>query len=366
MKVYRVVVLPGDGIGPEIMEGALEVLQKLQELSGNFTLDFDFHKGGAAYYIESGESISSDTVEAIREADATLKGPVGLPWVRNPDGTEAGVLGGVLRVGLCLYANLRPIRLFPNVPTPLREKVPDSIDYLFLRENSEGHYLSRGMGIVTEEAATDTLMVTRKGCEKISRFAFKLALDKKRGAPEDGRRRVTFVDKSNVLRSFHFFRTIFKQVAEEITEVETEYLYADAAAAALIIRPEHFQVVVTENMLGDILSDLGGATVGGLGMCPSGNIGDGLAYFEPIHGSAPDIVGKNLANPISQIRSAAMMLDYLGEKEDADLLEKAIWEALQKRRFAVTFGGRIDGGVRAAVGAIEEELERCYEIAHRS
>ena len=119
-------------------------------------------------------------------------------------------------------------------------------------------------------------------------------------------------------------------------------------------------------MLGDILSDLGGATVGGLGMCPSGNIGDGLAYFEPIHGSAPDIVGKNLANPISQIRSDAMMLDYLGEKEDADLLEKAIWEAIQKRRFAVTFGGRIDGGVRAAVGAIEEELERCYEIAHRS
>jgi isocitrate/isopropylmalate dehydrogenase len=220
MKTYKIIVLPGDGIGPAIMDGTLEVLGKVQELSGNFRFDVDFHRAGAAFYLESGENITSDTIRAIREADATLKGPVGLPWVRNPDGTEAGLLGGVLRVGLDLYANLRPIRLFPSVWTPLREKAADSIDYLLLRENSEGLYLSRGVGLVTEEAATDTMMVTRKGCERIARFAFKLALEKKRGAPEDGRKRVTFIDKSNVLRSFHFFRTIFKQVAEEVQEVE--------------------------------------------------------------------------------------------------------------------------------------------------
>jgi 3-isopropylmalate dehydrogenase len=366
MKNYKIVVLPGDGIGPEITDGTLEVLEKVQELSGNFTLDFHLHKAGATYYLESGENISSDTVEAIREADATLKGPVGLPWVRKPDGTEAGPLGGVLRVGLDLYGNLRPIRLFPNVQTPLKGKVADSIDYLFLRENSEGLYLSRGIGLVTEEAATDTLMVTRRGCERIARFAFKLSLEKKRGAPEDGKKRVTFVDKSNVLRSYSFFRTIFRQVAEEVSNVESEYLYADAAAAALITRPEHFQVVVTENMLGDILSDLAGATVGGLGMCPSANIGDNTAYFEPIHGSAPDIMGKNLANPISQIRSAAMMLDYLGEKEDARLLEKAIWQALQEERFSVLPAGRIDGGAGVVVAAVKEELERSYGGAHIS
>ncbi len=366
MKTYKIVVLFGDGIGPEIMEGTLAVLEKVKELSGNYGLDFDFHKAGAAFYLESGKNISSDTLKAIKEADATLKGPVGLPEVRHPDGTEAGLLGGVLRIGLDLYANLRPIRLFPNVPTPLRGKVADNIDFLFLRENSEGLYLSRGIGLVTEEAATDTLLMTRKGCERIARFAFKLALQKKRGAPEDGKKRITFIDKSNVLRSFYFFRKIFRQVAEEVPEVETEYLYADAAAAALINRPEHFQVMVTENMLGDILSDLAGATVGGLGMCPSANIGDHLAYFEPIHGSAPDIAGKNLANPIAQIRSAAMMLDYLGEKEDAHFLEKAIWQALQKGRFKILQAGRIDGGAKVVVAAINEELDRCHEAAKKS
>jgi 3-isopropylmalate dehydrogenase len=366
MKTYKIVILPGDGIGPEIMDSTLEVLEKVRTLSGHYRLDLDFHKAGAAFYLESGENISSDTLKAIREADATLKGPVGLPGVRYPDGTEAGLLGGVLRIGFDLYANLRPINLLPNVPTPLKGKVADSIDYLFLRENSEGLYLSRGIGLVTEEAATDTLLLTRKGCERIARFAFKLALQKKRGAPEDGKKRVTFIDKSNVLRSFHFFRKIFKKVAEEVPEVETEYLYADAAAAALITRPEHFQVVVTENMFGDILSDLAGATAGGLGMCPSANIGDHLAYFEPIHGSAPDIAGKNLANPISQIRSAAMMLDYLGEKEDAHFLEKAIWHALQKGRLKILQAGRIEGGAKAVTEFINEELDRCYESAKRS
>ena len=249
------------------------------------------------------------------------------------------------------------------MPTPLKDKSPESIDYIIVRENTEGLYASRGRGLVTEQAATDTLLLTRKGCERICRFAFDTALRKAKGAPEDGRRRVTLVEKSNVLRSFYFFRQVFAQVAKETPEVETETLYVDAAAAALVSKPQHFQVIVTENMFGDILSDLGGATIGGLGMCPSANVGEERAYFEPIHGSAPDIVGRNLANPLSQIRAAGMMLEYLGRKRDADLLEKAIWQALEKERFSISPAGQVEKGAKVVVAALKEELERCYEAA---
>jgi 3-isopropylmalate dehydrogenase len=356
MKTYRIVVLPGDGIGPEIVQGALEVLEKLQNHVGDFRLEYNFQKAGASCYEEIGEPISAETLEIIEKADATFKGPVGLPGVRKPDGTEAGLIGGVLRMGFDLYANLRPIRLFPNTASPLKGKTADDIDYLFLRENTEGLYLSRGIGIVSDSAVADTLMVTRKGCERISRFAFKLAAEKKRGAPEDGKKRVTLVEKSNVLRSFAFFKEIFLTVARESPEIDAESLYVDAASAALVTRPEHFQVIVTENMFGDILSDLAGATIGGLGMCPSANIGERLAYFEPIHGSAPDIAGKGIANPVSQIRTAAMMLDYLGEKQAAVMLEAKVWNALENKRFSLTPAGSVEGGMKKAVAALKEEL----------
>jgi 3-isopropylmalate dehydrogenase len=360
MKTYRIVVIPGDGIGPEIVDAALAVLEKIQELAGDFQLSCDFRQAGAGYFVEHGESISAEAVEAIRRANATLKGPVGLPGVRRPDGTEAGVLGGILRSGFDLYANIRPIKLFPGVATPLRDRAPGSIDYVIVRENTEGLYASRGRGLVLEQAATDTLLLTRKGCERICRSAFDLASRKAEGAPEDGRRRVTLVEKSNVLRSFYFFREIFGQVARQYPEIEAENLYVDAAAAALVMKPEHFQVIVTENMFGDILSDLGGATIGGLGMCPSSNVGDERAYFEPIHGSAPDLIGKNLANPLSQILAGAMMLDYLGRKKEAALLERAVWRALEKERFRISTAGRAEGGAKAVGAAISEELEKCY------
>lgn len=358
MKTYQIVVLSGDGIGPEIVDGAIEVLETLQKHMGHFRLEYNFCEAGAACYQNTGEPISAHTLKAIEVADATFKGPTGLPGVRKPDGTEAGVLGGILRNGFDLYANLRPIRLFPNTASPLRGKIADSIDYLFLRENTEGLYLSRGLGVVSNSAVADILMVTREGCERISRFAFNLAIKKERGAPEDGQKRVTLIEKSNVLRSFVFFREIFLDVARETPEVEVESLYADAASAALITRPEHFQVVVTENMFGDILSDLAGATVGGLGMCPSANIGDRLAYFEPIHGTAPDIAGKGIANPVSQIRAAAMMLDYLSETEAAEMIEKAVWKAFENKRVELSDTGAIIGKMTTAIQAIQDELRK--------
>lgn len=341
---YWILILPGDGIGPEIVDATLEVLETVQDLSGRFSLIYEIHQAGAGCYKETGEPIGAEALDAFKRTHATLKGPVGLPDVRKADGTEAGLLGGVLRVGFDLYANVRPIRLFPNVHTPLAAKEPGSIDYIVLRESSEGLYLSRGVGLTTRDAATDGLMMTAHGCERISRYAFRLAREKKRGAPEDGRRRVTLVDKSNVLKSFAFFRKIFLKVAEEFPGIDTECMYVDAASAALINRPEHFQVVVTENMFGDILSDLGGATVGGLGMCPAANIGDRMAYFEPIHGSAPDIAGRSLANPTSQILAAAMMLKYLGESHAAEMLEAAVWKAYAERRIPVMAGGAVQGG----------------------
>jgi len=354
---YWVVILPGDGIGPEIVDATLEVLETLQNLSGRFALIYEFHQAGAACYRETGRTITTEALEAFQRANATLKGPVGLPDVRRPDGTEAGLLGGELRVRFDLFANVRPIRLYPNVAAPLRDHAPDHIDYVIVRENCEGLYLSRGVGLTTPQAATDTLLLTARGCERIARQAFRLAQTKERGAPGDGQRRVTLVDKSNVLRSFAFFRKIFLEVAADYPDVTAECLYIDAAAAALVNRPEHFQIIVTENLFGDILSDLGGATIGGLGMCPGANIGTDLAYFEPIHGSAPDIAGRSLANPTSQILAAAMMLRHLGEEADAALLEKAVWELYAQKRLPLMPTGAVEGGPALVAGELQQVLK---------
>ncbi len=355
-RTHRIVVFPGDGIGPEIVDAALEVMRELEEHPGGFRLELEFHRAGAALYRETGAAILPDGLEAFRRAGCALKGPVGLPEVRGPDGTEAGLLGGILRGGFDLFANVRPIALLPGVPCPLAGHRPGGIDYVIVRENTEGLYLSRGLGLVTRQAAADTLLLTAAGCERISRFAFKTALSRPAGAPADGKRRVTLVEKSNVLRSFAFFRRIFLEVASEFPEIEADCLYVDAAAAALVSRPQHFQVIVTENLFGDILSDLGAATVGGLGFCAAANIGEAAAYFEPIHGSAPSIAGRGLANPLSQIRAGALLLDYLGEKQAATALELAVRRACAEGKLRFTPEGRVEGGAQAAAAAVRQAL----------
>ncbi|MCH8974882.1 MAG: isocitrate/isopropylmalate dehydrogenase family protein [Chloroflexi bacterium] len=358
-RTHRVVLIRGDGIGPELVDAAVAVLEAVERSVGGFHLELDLHEGGAELYRRSGYNLAPESIEAIRQADATMKGPVGLPDVRFPDGTEAGVIGGVLRTGLDTYANVRPIRLLPGVPTPLKVE-PGEIDYVIVRENTEGLYLSRGKGIATDSAVADTMMITRKGTERIARYAFELASGRE-GAPADGTRRVTCVDKSNVLASFAFFRRVFDEVGEGYPGIEREYLYADAAAQALVVRPQHFDVLVMENFLGDILSDLGGGTVGGIGLCPSGNIGDDHAYFEPIHGSAPDIAGQDRANPISQVLTLAMMLDHLGERAAARLVGDAVSGALESGRLVIGDGGQPVGGTRAAgetIASVVAELAK--------
>ena len=197
--------------------------------------------------------------------------------------------------------------------------------------------------------------MTRRGVERVCRFAFDLAR-KRSGAPGDGKVRVTCVDKSNVLRSMWFFRSIFQEVGEEYPDIEKDLLYSDAAAQALVQRPSRFDVLVMENFLGDLLSDLGGGTIGGLGMCPSGNIGAEASYFEPVHGSAPDIAGKGVANPISQILSTAMMLEHLNETAAAQMVNDAIWQALTSQDVVIQSNGQPRGGTKAVTEGILAHL----------
>jgi len=354
MTTYRVVIIRGDGIGPEIVDSAVAVLRAVEQLDGGFATDLEYHDAGAGQYLTSGQNLLPETLAACREADAVLKGPVGLPDVRLADGTEAGLLGGVLRTGLDTYANVRPIRLLPGIQAATRFG-PGEIDYVIVRENTEGLYASRGRGVANEWAASDVLFMTRPGVERVCRFAFELAR-KRNGAPRDSIQKVTCVDKSNVLRSFGFFRSIFTEIAVAYPDIATDYLYADAAAQALVMDPSRFDVLVMENFLGDILSDLGGGTVGGIGLCPSGNIGDGNAYFEPIHGSAPALAGRDRANPIGQILTTALLLDHIGQPGAARRIERAIEDVLDSGTVRIGGDGCPVGGTRHATGEIIRRL----------
>lgn len=348
MRRYRVVVIAGDGIGPEVTAAALAVLTAAQD---GFALDIEPHVAGAGHYRETGRAMDDATLAACRAADGVLKGPVGDPAVRAPDGTEAGTLGGILRPGLDAYANVRPVRLYPGVTSALRGVAAGGIDYVIVRENTEGLYASRGKGTVTEHGVTDYMTMSRTGITRVVRKAFAVAAGRS-GAPADGARRVTCVDKANVLRGFALFREIFDAVAAEHPGIEADHLYADAAAAALVERPGTFDVLVTENFVGDILSDLGAATVGGLGMGPSGNIGEASAYFEPVHGSANGLAGSDRANPIATILSGALLLDWLGEPAAAARIRAAVARALATGTVTLHPDGTAAGGTRAAATAV--------------
>jgi isocitrate/isopropylmalate dehydrogenase len=349
------VVIPGDGIGPELVDSALQVLERAAA-AGDFAYRLTTVDAGAGAYRATGRALPGDALERLRAADGVLKGPVGLPGVRNPDGTEAGLLGGLLRIGLDTFANVRPMRLLPGVAGGTRHGAGE-IDYVLVRENTEGLYLSRGAGAATPDAACDQLMITRAGTERVVRYAFALARGRG-GAPADGVRRVTCVDKSNVLRSYALFRRVFDEVAGEFPDIATEHLYADAAAHDLVARPECFDVLVTENFLGDVLSDLGAATVGGLGMCGSLNAGVEAAYAEPVHGSAPDIAGRGLANPLSQILSLALLLDRAGLRSAGEGVRAAVESALTEGAVELDARGRPAGGTGSVTAAVCERLAR--------
>lgn len=351
-RELSIAVIEGDGIGPELVDAAVRILAEAAGGDGHVVSTFT-EPGGAGHFDRTGDALDDGALDRLRAADGVLKGPVGLPDVRRADGTEAGLLGGRLRIGLDTYANVRPIRLLDGVRGATRHD-PADIDYVIVRENTEGLYLSRGAGVATRDAASDQMLITRNGVARVARYAFELA--RRRSGTSGREPAVTCVDKSNVLRGFALFREVFDEVATEYPDVAADRLYADAAAHELVAHPGRFDVLVMENFLGDILSDLGAATAGGLGMCGSGNIGSAAAYFEPIHGSAPTIAGQDRANPVSQILSAAMLLDHVGLPGTGARIRTGVEAAFAERAIELDAHGSPARGTRAAADAILERL----------
>ena len=359
---FHIAVLPGDGIGPEVMAPALDVLRKVAATTPGLKFKFTEAEAGAGHYRDTGQSMPESTIKLCRDADAILLGACGLPQVRYPDGTE--IMPQVeLRFLFDLYAGVRPARLVPGVPSPIVGADTRGIDLVLIRESTEGLFASMGKGVVTHDEARETLVITRKTSERLFEFSFRLAeRRKKRGRPGKVAGKLTCVDKANVFKAFAFFRGLFDDAAKRHPDVATERLYVDACSAMLVRRPWDFDVMVMENMFGDILSDLTAGLIGGMGMAPSADIGDTHAVFQPCHGTAPDIMGQGIANPSAMILSAAMMLDWLGDKFEhapagaaAHRIEAAVDHAFQTGIRPREFGG--PDGTAAVARAVLAALD---------
>lgn len=317
---YKIAVVNGDGIGEEIVPAGVRVLKSVAD-QHDFTLDLHTHEWGAGHYLKHGTFMPEGSIEVIKSYDAIYFGAVGLPEV--DDRLPFKLFTNKVRTSLEQYVNYRPVKLFRGLKSPLRDKKEEDIDFVIIRENNEGEFVQSGRILYPDEPhgmAMDTSVFTRKGTEKVAHYAFQLAMKRAK--------KLTNVTKSNTLiHSLYYWDKIIAEVAEHYPEVEYSKMYVDNASASFVLRPELFDVILTTNMIGDILSDLGGAIMGSLGLGGSGNINPEKKFpsmFEPIHGSAPDIKGLNIANPIGQIWSAAIMLEHLGEKEAADQIVEAI------------------------------------------
>ena len=318
---YRIAVLPGDGIGPEVTEQAVETLRLVGDIRG-FTLDLTSYPFGAEHYMKTKESFPPSALEEMRGQDAILLGAIGDP--RLPVGLlERAIISGI-RFGLDLYVNLRPVKLFAADLCPLKGKGPKDIDMIVVRENTEdvyagiGGFLKKG---TPDEVAVQEMMFTRKGVERVIRYAFDLARARAKS------KKLTLVDKANAVGAMDIWTRAFAEVAKEYSDIATDHAYIDAACMWMVKNPESFDTIVVSNMFGDILTDLGAAIQGGMGIAASGNIHPGrVSMFEPIHGSAPKHAGRNVASPVGAILAAQMLLAYLGETEGAELIEESVAE----------------------------------------
>lgn len=312
-NTYEIAVFHGDGIGPEITDPTVKILAAMAEAASDYALAFTNAPAGAAHYAKTGESLPEASMETARKADAILLSAMGLPDVRYADGTEISPQID-LRKALSLFAGVRPVTLRQGQASPIKLPAGKEIDFVLIRESTEGLFHTQGCGEVEENEARETLRITRDVSEKLFKFAFALAGERKAAGRGPGR--VTCVDKANVFRAFAFFRDIFDAEAARHPDLVADHAYVDATALWMVQKPWDFDVMVTENMFGDILSDLGAGLMGGLGLAPSADIGEDNAVFQPCHGSAPDIAGQGIANPFAMILSAAMMLDWLGLEHD--------------------------------------------------
>ncbi|SAK67974.1 3-isopropylmalate dehydrogenase [Caballeronia calidae] len=353
---FKIAVLPGDGIGVEVMNACIALLDAAQKHDKGPTLRMTSYEAGAQHYAAAGEALPERTLDAARNAHAVLFGAMGWPDVRYPDGTEP-IPQLDLRMALDLYAGVRPIRWFPGLPKVLANERATDIDFVLVREQTEGLFYARGRGTVDNQAgeAYDTMQITRRGTERISRFAFDLA---ERRKARRGKARVTCVDKANVFTSMAFFRDVFNDVARKYEDVSADHAYVDAMALTMVAKPWTLDVLVTENMFGDILSDLAAGLIGGMGMAPSADIGDDHGLFQPAHGTAPDIAGQDKANPGAMFLSGAMMLDWLADRFDQPMLaqrarniENALQMVLAKGETRpMEYGG--SAGTRAMTEAV--------------
>ncbi|GAY07525.1 isocitrate/isopropylmalate dehydrogenase family protein [Pseudonocardia sp. N23] len=306
---YDVVVLPGDGIGVEVMDSGVAVLRAVAEPLG-LRVDLAFHEAGAGAFAKTGVAIAESVLAAAGQADAVLFGAMGLPDVRREDGTEIAPQLD-LRERFGLVAGVRPATLLPGIDRVL---YAPHIDFVTVRESTEGLFAGRNDPPSADpDVEHDRMTITREASETLFDVSFGLAAARRRAG---GPGRVTLFDKANVLKSQAFLRRIFDEVAERHPDIETEHVYVDAGVMMMVREPERFDVVVMENMFGDIVSDLAAGITGGLGLAPSADIGREHAVFQPCHGTAPDIAGRDLANPVGMVLSVAMMLDWLGDRHE--------------------------------------------------
>lgn len=320
-KIFNIAVIAGDGIGPEVINEGIKVLKKVSELDGRFDFSFEYFPWGCEYYLKHGKMMATDGLEKLKDFDAIYLGAIGYPGV--PDHISLWELLLTIRKGFDQYVNIRPIKLLKGAPCPLVNGNSDNIDMLFLRENVEGEYSGQGNWLNKgriDETVIQSAIFSKIGTERIIRFAF-----------EEARRlnkSLTSVSKANALNySMVFWDQVFKEISKEYPDVETSSYLVDAASMFMIKQPERFEVVVTSNLFGDILTDLGAALAGGLGLAAGANINPEKKFpsmFEPIHGSAPDIAGKGIANPLAAIWSASQMLDFLGYENWGNTVIQAI------------------------------------------
>ena len=357
-KVFDIAVFDGDGIGPEIMAPTLRLLDDMAKACA-YELHFTPCPAGAAHYANTGDAFPEQSMDSARKADAILLSAMGLPDVRYPDGTEISPQID-LRKALRLFAGLRPVRIFPGQKTPLNLPEGKTVDFMLIRESTEGLFYTQGCGHVEDDEARETLRITRSVSEDLFAYAFKLAHLRKNSG--QGKGRVTCVDKANVFRAFAFFRSLFDKEATRHPDLDANHAYVDATALWFVQKPWDFDVLVTENMFGDILSDLGAGLMGGLGVAPSADIGRDHAVFQPCHGSAPDIAGQGVANPLAMILSAAMMLDWLGERYDTEALcqdgvrlRQAVEDVISEdTHLTADLGGQ--SGTEACAAAVRRKL----------
>ena len=357
--MYKIGVIPGDGIGPEVICEGVKVLNAVAESTPGLEFEFVEFPYGAEYYLKTGELLPQAGLDQLAEMDAIYLGALGDPRLA-PGILEQGILLK-LRFYFEQYINLRPVKLYPGVPCPLKDKGPEHVNFYVVRENTEDFYIGIGgrakgrsraefevvrsiykakfgldLDVDRDEIAYQIGVVSRKGSERAIRYAFELARKK-------GKKRVTSVDKANVLTHIYsLWREVFERVAKDYPGIETEFAFVDAITMWFIKNPEWYQVVVTPNMFGDIITDLGAMIQGGLGLAPGGNINPkGVSMFEPIHGSAPKHAGKNVANPLATILAGQMMLEHLGEQKAADKVERAVIEVLKEGKVRTyDLGGR--------------------------